>query len=159
MPNITVQWYAGRTDQQKREIVVAIPSLTGVIRDVATNRPINGVDVAMQDLRLGLDLELAQLVLQALHDAAELGEVEVHGRQLLLEPRPVDADLARGVQHIVEEFRVDARDLAAIRARVAGRRSGERGRSRVCRIRRRGSGTAPLRLHCKSAPAPDMIPA
>ena len=24
MPNITVQWYAGRTDQQKREIVSAI---------------------------------------------------------------------------------------------------------------------------------------
>ena len=24
MPNITVQWYAGRTDQQKREIVTAI---------------------------------------------------------------------------------------------------------------------------------------
>jgi len=33
----------------RREIVVAIPSLTGVIRDVATSRPINGVDVAMQD--------------------------------------------------------------------------------------------------------------
>ena len=26
MPNITVQWYAGRTDQQKREIVAAITS-------------------------------------------------------------------------------------------------------------------------------------
>ena len=24
MPNITVQWYAGRTDQQKREITAAI---------------------------------------------------------------------------------------------------------------------------------------
>ena len=24
MPNITVQWYAGRTDQQKREILAAI---------------------------------------------------------------------------------------------------------------------------------------
>jgi 4-oxalocrotonate tautomerase len=24
MPNITVQWYAGRTDQQKREMVAAI---------------------------------------------------------------------------------------------------------------------------------------
>jgi 4-oxalocrotonate tautomerase len=24
MPNITIQWYAGRTDQQKREIVAAI---------------------------------------------------------------------------------------------------------------------------------------
>jgi 4-oxalocrotonate tautomerase len=24
MPNITVQWYAGRTDQQKRELVAAI---------------------------------------------------------------------------------------------------------------------------------------
>jgi 4-oxalocrotonate tautomerase len=24
MPNVTIQWYAGRTDQQKREIVVAV---------------------------------------------------------------------------------------------------------------------------------------
>ena len=24
MPNITVQWFAGRTDQQKRELVTAI---------------------------------------------------------------------------------------------------------------------------------------
>ena len=24
MPNITIQWYAGRTDQQKRELVAAI---------------------------------------------------------------------------------------------------------------------------------------
>ena len=24
MPNITIQWYAGRTDQQKRELVTAI---------------------------------------------------------------------------------------------------------------------------------------
>ena len=24
MPNITVQWYAGRTDQQKRDITAAI---------------------------------------------------------------------------------------------------------------------------------------
>jgi 4-oxalocrotonate tautomerase len=24
MPNITIQWYAGRTDRQKREIVAAI---------------------------------------------------------------------------------------------------------------------------------------
>ena len=24
MPNITIQWYAGRTDQQKRELVSAI---------------------------------------------------------------------------------------------------------------------------------------
>jgi hypothetical protein len=24
MPNITIQWYAGRTDQQKREITAAI---------------------------------------------------------------------------------------------------------------------------------------
>lgn len=33
----------------QREIVVGIPSLTGVIRDVATNRPINGVVVQMQE--------------------------------------------------------------------------------------------------------------
>ena len=107
------------------------------------------IHVAMQDLRLGLDLELAQLVLQALHDAAELGEVEVDRRHLLLEPRAVDADLARDVQHVVEEVGVDARNFAAVGGRIAHRRPGGRaGRRRAPRLRRsapaRGAAAARL---------------
>ena len=85
--------------------------------------PRAGIDVAMQDLRLGLDLELAQLVLQALHDAAELGEVEVDRRHLLLEARAIDADLAGDVQHVVEEVGVDARHFAALGGGFASRRA------------------------------------
>ena len=84
--------------------------------------PRAGVDVTVQDLRLGLALELAQLVLQALHDAAELGEVEVDRRHLLFEARAVDADFAGDVQHVVEEVGVDAGNLAALGGRVTHRR-------------------------------------
>ena len=102
-----------------------------------------GIHVPMQDLRLGLDLELAQLVFQALNDAAEFRQVEVDRRHLLLEPRAVDAHLARDVQHVVEQVRVHARDLAAIGRGVARRRSGGHG-SQACgalfRFRRRLGG-------------------
>ena len=82
------------------------------------------IDVPVQDLGLGFDLELAQLVLQALHHAAEFCQVEIHGRKLLLESRAENADFACRVQHVVEEFGVDPRDFSAIRARIAARRSG-----------------------------------
>ncbi len=85
--------------------------------------PRAGIDVAMQDLRLGLDLELAQLVLQALHDAAELGQVEVDRRHLLLEARAIDADFAGDVQHVVEQVGVDTRHFAALGAGFARRRA------------------------------------
>ena len=46
MPNITVQWYAGRTDQQKREIVAAI---TDTMVKIGKTTP-DQVHVVFQDV-------------------------------------------------------------------------------------------------------------
>ena len=46
MPNITVQWYAGRTDQQKREIVAAI---TDAMVRIAKTTP-DQVHIVFQDV-------------------------------------------------------------------------------------------------------------
>ena len=46
MPNITIQWYAGRTEQQKREIVAAI---TDVMVTVAKTTP-DQVHIVFQDI-------------------------------------------------------------------------------------------------------------
>jgi hypothetical protein len=73
--------------------------------------------VAMQDLLLGLDLEIAQLFLQARDRARQLAEVVVDRGDLLLEARAADADFAGVVQQLVEQVGVDARHLLAIRLR------------------------------------------
>ena len=70
--------------------------------------------VAMQDLRLGFELELAQLLLQARHRARQLADVEIDGADLLLEARARDARFAGIVEQLVEQFGVDARELGAI---------------------------------------------
>ena len=54
--------------------------------------------MAMQDLRFGFQLELAQLFLQARDRAAELGEVELDRADLLLQARAEDADFAGVVE-------------------------------------------------------------
>jgi len=46
MPNITVQWYAGRTDQQKREIVAAITDAMVTIGKTTADQ----VQVVFQDI-------------------------------------------------------------------------------------------------------------
>jgi 4-oxalocrotonate tautomerase len=46
MPNITIQWYAGRTDQQKRDIVVAI---TAAMVQIAKTTP-DQVHIVFQDV-------------------------------------------------------------------------------------------------------------
>jgi len=46
MPNITVQWFAGRTDQQKREIVTAI---TDAMVKIGKTTP-DQVHVVFQDI-------------------------------------------------------------------------------------------------------------
>jgi len=46
MPNITVQWYAGRTDQQKREIVAAV---TDAMVRIAKTTP-DQVHIVFQDV-------------------------------------------------------------------------------------------------------------
>src|SRR5256884_5957461 len=53
--------------------------------------------VLVQDLRLGLDLETAQLLLQARHRTRQLTEVEIERAELLLEARTRNARLARDV--------------------------------------------------------------
>ena len=78
--------------------------------------------VPMQDLRFGLELELAQLFLQARDGAAELGEVEIDRADLLLQARAEDADFAGVVEQRVEQVGVDAREfLALLRLRLATR--------------------------------------
>ncbi len=46
MPNITVQWYAGRTDEQKRQIVAAI---TEAVVKIGKTTP-DQVHVVFQDV-------------------------------------------------------------------------------------------------------------
>ena len=46
MPNITVQWYAGRTDQQKREVVAAI---TDAMVKIGKTTP-DQVQIVFQDV-------------------------------------------------------------------------------------------------------------
>src|SRR5256886_12438769 len=80
--------------------------------------------VLVQDLRLGLDLETAQLLLEARHRTRQLTEVEIERAELLLEARTRNARLARDVQHLVDQIRVHARHLLALAPRhglAAGR--------------------------------------
>jgi hypothetical protein len=70
--------------------------------------------VTMQDLRLGLELELAQLLLQARHRARQLADVEVDGADLLLEARARDARFAGVVEQLVQQLGVDTRELRTI---------------------------------------------
>jgi 4-oxalocrotonate tautomerase len=46
MPNITIQWYAGRTDQQKRELVTAI---TDALVRIGKTTP-DQVHIVFQDI-------------------------------------------------------------------------------------------------------------
>jgi len=46
MPNITIQWYAGRTDQQKRELVKAITEATVRIGKTTADQ----VHIVFQDI-------------------------------------------------------------------------------------------------------------
>src|SRR5215469_17190488 len=84
--------------------------------------------VLVQDLRLGLDLEAAQLFLEARHRARQLAEVEIERPELLLETRPRNARLARDVQQLIEELRIDAGHFLALAAtdRFASGRHGLR---------------------------------
>ena len=70
---------------------------------------------AMQDLRFGLELELAELFLEARHRARQFADVEVDGADLLFEARARDARFAGIVEQLVEQFRVDAREFGTIR--------------------------------------------
>jgi len=71
------------------------------------------VVVAVQNLRLGLDFQAAQLLLQARHGARQLRQVEVDGIHLLIEAGAEDAHFAGIVEHRVEQVRVHARHFNA----------------------------------------------
>ena len=46
MPNITIQWFAGRTDQQKRELVTAITDAMVTIGKTSADQ----VHIVFQDI-------------------------------------------------------------------------------------------------------------
>src|SRR5690606_33502230 len=71
--------------------------------------------MAMKDLRLGLGLELAELLAQTRDGLTELAQVEVDRVQLLIQPRLEDVDLARAIQQRIEQRRVDSGRLRALR--------------------------------------------
>ena len=102
----------------------------------------------VQDLRFGLELELAQLFLQARDGAAEFGEVELDRADLLLQARAEDAHFAGVVEQGVEQVGVDARKfLALLRLRFAAAAAVHGCGNRCSRFRaaRRGaSGSAAL---------------
>ena len=58
--------------------------------------------------RLGFDLEVAQLLLQARDGARQLTEVEVDRAQLLLQARAGNAGFTGDIQELVEKVSVDA---------------------------------------------------
>ena len=70
--------------------------------------------VTMQDLRLRLDFQLAQLVFQARDRAREFTQVELHRTQLLLDPGAGDADLAGAIEQLVQQLGIHARQLRSI---------------------------------------------
>ena len=115
--------------------------------------------VPVQDLRLGLDLEAAQLLLEARHRARQLAEVEVERAELLLEARARDARLAGDVQQLIEQLRVDARHFLALAA-ATGSRPGGTGcggasaSSRATRRARARSGEDSRSAAPKSRPIP-----
>ena len=98
--------------------------------------------MAVEHLRLGLDLESAQLLLETGHGARELRQIEVDGIDLLIEARAEDAHLAGIVQHRVEQVRIHASHLDALRRHALASRQHGSGahlelRERVLGHRRR----------------------
>ena len=74
-------------------------------------------DVLMpiQNLRFGLDLQAAQLLLEARHGARQFGQIEVDRVDLLIEASAEDAHLPGIVEHGIEQIRIDARHFHAFR--------------------------------------------
>ena len=79
--------------------------------------------VLVEDLRLGLHLELAQLFAQAGDGAVEFDEVELDRGHLLVDAGAEDADFARVVEQVVEQVRIDTGQFATFgrRHRFASR--------------------------------------
>ena len=74
--------------------------------------------VPVEHLRLGLDLQSAQLFLEARDGTGQLRQVEVDGRDLLIEAGAKNAHLTRVVEHGVEQFGIDPGHLDPFRRGV-----------------------------------------
>src|SRR5258708_9355459 len=72
--------------------------------------------VAVQDLRLGFDFEVAQLLFQARDRARQLTEIEVDRAELLLQARAGNAGFAGDVQNLVEKVCADESHFLPLRA-------------------------------------------
>jgi hypothetical protein len=87
--------------------------------------------VTVQNLRLGLDLQAAQLLLQTDDGTRQLAEVEVDRAQLLLQARAGNAGLTGDVEQLIEQVRVHAGHLGTLglahRLAAGGYRHGRRG--------------------------------
>src|SRR5580692_10947322 len=96
--------------------------------------------VTVQDLRFGLDLKLAQLLFEPRYCARQLAQVEVYRSELLLEPRARDADLARGIEHVIQKLGIHTRHLRTITGRdgLAPRRHELRRQQDIFRSNARG---------------------
>ena len=79
--------------------------------------------VPRQDLGLGLDFHLPQLLAQPDHRLVQFCQVELDLTDLLLEPAVVNADFAGRVQQVLEQPRVDLRKIAPLARLVALRQS------------------------------------
>ena len=77
-----------------------------------------GAETAGGDLRLGLDVEHAQLLAQADDGLGHFPELRLQRGVLLLQTRAVDGDLAGLVEHGVQRFHRHAGQLAAHRGLV-----------------------------------------
>ncbi len=77
--------------------------------------------VAVQDLGLGLDLELAQLVPEADDGLVEFVQVELDLRELLAQAGIRDADLASAVQQLLQQAGIHAGKVPGFGRTLAGR--------------------------------------
>ncbi len=101
--------------------------------------------MAMQDLRLGLGFELAQLLAQPRHRAAELAEMKLDRVQLLGQPRLEDVDLAGAVQaahRATRRRRARSRRAPRCAARAARRAGPERAQPAAALLGRGRRATA-----------------
>ena len=107
------------------------------------------VFVPMQDLRFGLDLELAQLFLQARDGARQLAEVELDRADLLLDARAADARLrprCSAAGRAARRRRAPSPARSAGTVGLAARRQQRRGQRRLGGGRARSSTCAGTEL-------------
>ena len=76
--------------------------------------------MAVHDLRLSLNIELAQLLTQTRDCLFHLLDVELDQVDLLAKPRMINTDFASGVQQILEKIRVDTGEFLPLFSTFCG---------------------------------------